>query len=919
MRRLAILLALAVCPAVLAARQQPAPAQKPTFRTATELIAIDVSIVDRDGRPVSDLRSDEFVVKVDGQVRRIASVQFVDQSVRQVPVSRAPAIRPVVSSNEAGGGGRLVLIVVDEASIKFGGLRGTVESASRLLAGFGASDRIGLAALPGPRMIVDFGRDRQRVIDALKRIPGGAMPMRGLTDHQLSVTEAYAFERADSATVNDVIARECAAERGMAAQACAEEVRAAAKELVTQVRNDLAQFSAGFRALLQALAANDVPKIVILFSEGLLSPEAASDLTWVGYEAAAARTVIHTMRLDRTMFDASQRNPRMDAFFEERGYSIASLDVLSGASRGSSFEISAGSQGPFDRLAREVSGYYLLGMEPESADRDGRHHRIQVQALRPGVTVRARTEFALPTTRPAPVAGGDAKVLMATMQSPMLSTDIPLRLATFNMADEDAGKVRVMVSAEIDRQQEKDGAAQVGYAIYNDQGKPLVAFSQAMDLRRTESGALGFVSVAAVPAGSYTLKLAAVREGRAGSVEHAFTARLTSAASLRLGDLVVSDAIVRDRPMPPSLDSHVVGDSILAFVQMRGDRDLPKSTELVLDVVKTEDGRALLSAPLSVGASKTSVRMAQAVLEGRLLPPGEYAARLTVSVGGKPAGKLFTQFSLDRTAHAANGGRGLTLGVAPAPFAREEVLSPNVIAAFLDGMPVPRSESVRTALESVKAGRFDEAVQRLGATGDNDPLPPFIRGLDLYAKGQLDPAANAFRQAIRAAPDFVVGMFYIAACYAAGGREQHAINAWQTSLISLDQFPFVYRFLVDALLRAGQAEKAAGLLDEASGRWPDDEGLRLRAAKAAAAAGHSERVLEYLDRFGDRPVPDANLLFLGMYALFQQALDSAAPPAEGMLERLTHYRDAYAAAAGPYQPLVAEWVAFVEQKSKRTR
>ena len=91
----------------------------------------------------------------------------------------------------------------------------------------------------------------------------------------------------------------------MAAQSCSADVQAAARELVSQVRNETAQFAAGLRALLQALAATDVPKIVILFSEGLASPESASELSWIGYEAAAARTVIHTLRLDRSFFDAS--------------------------------------------------------------------------------------------------------------------------------------------------------------------------------------------------------------------------------------------------------------------------------------------------------------------------------------------------------------------------------------------------------------------------------------------------------------------------------------------------------------------------------------------------------------------------------------------------------------------------------------
>ena len=32
----------------------------------------------------------------------------------------------------------------------------------------------------------------------------------------------------------------------------------------------------------------------------------------------------------------------------------------------------------FARLALELSGYYLLGFEPESVDRDGKPHRIKV-------------------------------------------------------------------------------------------------------------------------------------------------------------------------------------------------------------------------------------------------------------------------------------------------------------------------------------------------------------------------------------------------------------------------------------------------------------------------------------------------------------------------------------------------------------
>jgi len=49
------------------------PIQGPTFRTGVDLVAVDVAVVDRRGRPVEDLRAPEFSVKIDGEVRRVVS------------------------------------------------------------------------------------------------------------------------------------------------------------------------------------------------------------------------------------------------------------------------------------------------------------------------------------------------------------------------------------------------------------------------------------------------------------------------------------------------------------------------------------------------------------------------------------------------------------------------------------------------------------------------------------------------------------------------------------------------------------------------------------------------------------------------------------------------------------------------------
>jgi hypothetical protein len=79
-------LALAVLSAVegLAAQDQPPP--KPTFKSAVDLVPVDVNVIDKSGRPVRDLAADDFTLTVDGKLRHIASAQFisVDRAVEMI-------------------------------------------------------------------------------------------------------------------------------------------------------------------------------------------------------------------------------------------------------------------------------------------------------------------------------------------------------------------------------------------------------------------------------------------------------------------------------------------------------------------------------------------------------------------------------------------------------------------------------------------------------------------------------------------------------------------------------------------------------------------------------------------------------------------------------------------------------------------
>ena len=68
--------AAALALALLAASQDP-QAPKTTFKSAVDLVPVDVNVIDKTGRPVSDLIADDFSLTVDGKPRRIASAQFI--------------------------------------------------------------------------------------------------------------------------------------------------------------------------------------------------------------------------------------------------------------------------------------------------------------------------------------------------------------------------------------------------------------------------------------------------------------------------------------------------------------------------------------------------------------------------------------------------------------------------------------------------------------------------------------------------------------------------------------------------------------------------------------------------------------------------------------------------------------------------
>jgi VWFA-related protein len=916
----------------LGANQARAPEQPAaTFRAGVELVAVDASVLDRNGRPVRDLGPEDFVLTVDGRPRRIASVQFVAHATETAPP--APAEPRVYGSNTSAPAGRLIMLVIDENHIRAGAGRAIVEATARFLDTLTPADRVGLAIIPGGTR-VDFTANRALV----KTLVANAVGRYTRETGRLRVGLAEALQlvvRNNDFVLAEMTERECVGPIMVGTlsfedrlRECQNALRAEARDLVWRTKARTDETLVALRTILGRLALGPEAKTVVLVSEGLVLDDPVSQLAWVAPLAAAARATLYVLRLDGVLFDAQESRIGATSQDDQR-LEIEGLEMLAGKARGALVRVGAGAERAFERLSLELSGYYLLSFEPEATDRDGRPHAIDLKVRREGVTVRARREFRV---EPSPAERSPEERLAETLRSPLVDPEVPIRVTTYTFRADQPGKLKVMIAAEVDRSGSAAGEAALGYLLVDSNGR-LAASALGLTLPSAEgtSGAWQPVAEAVlVDPGVYTLKLAVLEpDGRRGSVEHTFRAALEAAGQLRFADLLLAEVHPEAAPpVRPLVRPELETDVLHAYLEVYADASpLLESTTATVEIAAAPNGLALESSAVPFGpvegggrrAGETSVPVA-------LLPPGDYVARAVVSVDGRPVARVTRPFRRVRAVASAVAAAEVemrpavpvVLGAAAA-FRAEDVLDARVLAFFLDRLPGEAASSLaalRPALEAARAGRFAEVtavLDRVDAGAAASPLAAWLRGIALFARGDLEAAAGRFREALRRSSEFLAAAFYLGACYAAGGRDREAIGAWQTALVTESDAAFIYTLLGDAYLRLGDGRGAREVLREARALWPADDAVAARLAAALAVTGDAAGAIATLDPYLERHPDDHARLLLALRLLYEAAAAGRAIESpERDRARFARYARAYRAAGGPEQALVAAWGAVLE-------
>ena len=189
--RLSILTAAILAYAAVVAAQGTLPAkpQRPDqeaatpFRVSVDVVAVDVQVIDKTGRPVPDLGPEKFTVTINGRRRRVVSAERIGSEMlgegERVIAASGKSVR-----------GRVIVLAVDCISFDATASRGVIQAISQFVKQLSPDDFVGLSAYPNGAKL-DPTTDHAAVLRALNTVVGqkdlaemSQVPSQAVGDHR---------------------------------------------------------------------------------------------------------------------------------------------------------------------------------------------------------------------------------------------------------------------------------------------------------------------------------------------------------------------------------------------------------------------------------------------------------------------------------------------------------------------------------------------------------------------------------------------------------------------------------------------------------------------------------------------------------------------------------------------------------------
>ncbi len=786
------------------------PQAQPTFRSGTDLVRLDIRVVDAAGRPITDLRQDEVEVIEDGATRPTLYFQRMTEPSETFVDAAARAMTAEVSSNDGFPRGHLYLLVFDQAHITAGNEQRVRLAAEQFIRRrVRPSDRVAVFAIPGPGPQVGFTADRTRVLDELSRIRGTYQRAASTPFGNIPIYDAHRIAQGDDRLILDTITRLTAEGSGdllgVASNAAtggragsAEDFGTVRRLLVENARTIVNQTDAESRQLLQRLAdvirgLGDIEgrKSVILFSEGFFQDNLARELEAVAAAAAQTYSVFYAFDLNRrgpSVIDAAPSDTPQGSEIQAR---IAPLGTLAAETDGELvIDAAARSEEALAQIAAQAQDYYLIGFEPseQARARRGEYRRVTVRVSRPGARVSTRTGYAL---RADATPADRQRAMAAALGAPFVQQGLKLDYTTYLLKSDAPGHQRVVVSLSAQlpvRSRPGEQADLVFVARDVRDGRVVASGTDAIALPEPpQAGAStspGRWRVQfSVPAGTYLMRTV-VREpgGLTGSADRRIEVRPLDTPNLAVSDLILGSSATA---LPVRAVAHV-DDGLSGLIEAYA-RVADQLEGLSLTVtVRTTDGTqavASYTSPLPAPVSDNRGYIIRAPFQVPLtgVTPGAYVVHAAFA---SPAGVLTerTRF-LDVAPGTSGVTRPATVPRPAPPVAPRAIVEGQLGQAFVaELLQQSRGTALAAAAEEAARGQWERAEAGAG-TGTPVPTEAFatwaLRGLARFIREDFAGAVTAWTTARDQQPDHALTLFFLGWAHERAGDTRAALTSWR--------------------------------------------------------------------------------------------------------------------------------------------
>lgn len=690
MRQLGVWASLVSAVAIATGDAAQDPEQR--FRAKVDLITVDVAAIDSRGRPVEDLRSGDFTVKVDGRPRPVVSAELI----RVDPRRQAPSPqRDAISNNAAAPDARRIVIAVDQTLITPGLITPLLNTGSNFVGRLAANDHVAFIAFPEPGPRVDFTTDRARVRKAMETIVGQPAK-RATRQFNISIWEALALtdsgervlasslpppgmDLTQPPTMRRILERGCEGltfeqlqliENVETLKRCRTLIYTESIAIAGDARQDANISLRSLEALLKDLALIDGPKTMVVISAGLVNDN-PSVLEEVARLAAAARTSISVIAVEpeRDIEIRSEPVGQPAMSLVDRTYQMQGLEIIADSTGGTLHRGVAGSgAGIFERIERELSAWYLVAVERQPGDPD--RQRVEVEVRRRGVTVRASKTIASP---PALAAANRPveDLLSESLSSSLAIPGIPLRVSTYAHHDPEPGKYRVRLAAQVGEPGEPAGEFAVGYVLADEKGRVVLTGGSRRTLSPPATGTgqpLHYDTALEVPPGTYSLRFGVVgREGRRGTVVHPIELPKFDPKEVAVSDLIVGNVPGDGEVLRPGVEPRITAGELAAHIELYVTGADAERVTVNLEIAEGIASPALATEQLSLRAGdQPSWRVATGVVDVTVAP-GLYVARATVRRDGTVLRSVTRPITVVRDASAVAKARPRSRGVPMSP------------------------------------------------------------------------------------------------------------------------------------------------------------------------------------------------------------------------------------------------------------